>query len=214
MVATSTNNRLANFLIWNVTEDREAEFRFQGNGAWQPGNFIDIQETIDDTLREIWRMTMSNPGGGVAPTEVDTFLLVTKKPFSTGDIFEFTTKKASVNQTAVKAGLDKIAVVPNPYIAAASWERRNFQQSGRGERKVYFIHLPQKAKIRIFTIAGHLVDVIEHDSTVDDDFAGFEGAHPWDMRTREGLDIAFGIYVYYIEVEGVGQKVGKFAVIK
>jgi len=104
--------------------------------------------------------------------------------------------------------------VPNPYIAAASWERRNFQQSGRGERKLFFIHLPQQATIRIFTIAGQLVDVIEHDSTVDDDFAGFKGAHSWDMRTREGLDIAFGIYVYHVEVDGVGQKVGKFAVIK
>jgi len=141
-------------------------------------------------------------------------LLTTKKPFSSGDTFEFTTREASVNQTAVKDNLDQIAVVPNPYIAAASWERRNFQQSGRGERKLFFIHLPQQATIRIFTIAGQLVDVIEHDSTVDDDFAGFEGAHPWDMRTREGLDIAFGIYVYHVEVDGVGQKVGKFAVIK
>ena len=159
-------------------------------------------------------MTIRDPGGGVAPTAGDVFLLATQKPFSTGDTFEFTTRKASANQTAVKAGLDQIAVVPNPYIAAASWERRNFQQSGRGERKLFFIHLPQQATIRIFTIAGQLVDVIEHDSTVDDDFAGFEGAHPWDMRTSEGLDIAFGIYVYHVEVDGVGQKVGKFAVIK
>jgi hypothetical protein len=34
------------------------------------------------------------------------------------------------------------------------------------------------------------------------------------MRTSEGLDIAFGIYVYHVEVDGVGQKIGKFAVIK
>ena len=214
VVATSTNNRPANFMIRNVTDDREAEFRFQGRGEWQPGNFIDIQETIDGTRKEIWRMTLRDPGGGVAPTAGDRFLLTTKKPFSSGDTFEFTTREASVNQTAVKDNLDQIAVVPNPYIAAASWERRNFQQSGRGERKLFFIHLPQQATIRIFTIAGQLVDVIEHDSTVDDDFAGFEGAHPWDMRTSEGLDIAFGIYVYHVEVDGVGQKVGKFAVIK
>ena len=214
VVETSTNNRPANFIIWNVTEDRKAEFRFQGRDEWKPGNFIDIQETIDGTRSEIWRMTLRDPEGGVAPTEGDVFLLATKKPFNSGDTFEFTTRKASVNQTAVNAGLDQIAVVPNPYIAVASWERRNFQQSGRGERKVYFIHLPQKATIRIFTIAGHLVDVIEHDSTVDDDFGGFEGAHPWDMRTSEGLDIAFGIYVYHVEVDGVGQKIGKFAVIK
>ncbi|TDI93363.1 MAG: hypothetical protein E2O76_17450 [Caldithrix sp.] len=213
-VETATNGRPANFIVWNVTEDRKVEFRFQGRGEWKSGNFIDIQETIDGSRREIWRMTIRDPGGGVAPTAGDVFLLATQKPFSSGDTFKFTTRKASANQTAVKAGLDQIAVVPNPYIAAASWERRNFQQSGRGERKLFFIHLPQQATIRIFTIAGQLVDVIEHDSTVDDDFAGFKGAHSWDMRTREGLDIAFGIYVYHVEVDGVGQKVGKFAVIK
>ena len=213
-VSTSTNNRPANFIIWNATEDRESEFRFQGRGEWKSGNFIDIQETIDGEREEIWRITLRDPGAGIAPVEGDIYLLSTDKPFRSGDSFEFTTKKAAVDQTVVKAGLGQIAVVPNPYISAASWERRNFQQSGRGERKIYFINLPSRATIRIFTIAGKLVDTIEHDSTVDDDFGGFEGAHSWDMRTREGLDIAFGVYVYHVKVDGVGQKIGKFAVIK
>jgi len=28
------------------------------------------------------------------------------------------------------------------------------------------------------------------------------------------MDIAFGVYVFHIEAPGVGQKIGKFAVIK
>ena len=39
----------------------------------------------------------------------------------------------------------------------------------------------------------------------------------WDMLTREGLEIAAGMYLYHIEATGDGAretKTGKFAVIK
>ena len=34
------------------------------------------------------------------------------------------------------------------------------------------------------------------------------------MTTIDNLDIAYGVYVYYVKAEGVGEKIGKFAVIK
>jgi|GEM_PF-6147969 len=37
----------------------------------------------------------------------------------------------------------------------------------------------------------------------------------WDMKTKEGLEIAAGIYLYHVKDEQTGQeKMGKFAVIK
>ena len=41
-----------------------------------------------------------------------------------------------------------------------------------------------------------------------------DGAQVWDMRTKDGLEIGFGIYIYHITAPGVGKKAGKFAVIK
>ncbi|UCE20193.1 MAG: hypothetical protein JSV84_07620 [Gemmatimonadota bacterium] len=142
----------------------------------------------------------------IPPEPGDVWFLHTTKPFRTGDVFEFTTKAAHVDRAVARSELDMIAVVPNPYPGAASWEGKN--SSGTQERRIYFIHLPQRATIRIYTISGYLVDTIEHEGTVGD------GAEPWDLVSHEGKEIAYGIYIYHIDAPGIGEKIGKFAVIK
>ncbi|MCK4448578.1 MAG: hypothetical protein KAW56_16040, partial [Candidatus Marinimicrobia bacterium] len=85
---------------------------------------------------------------------------------------------------------------PNPY------------KFGRGQRKLQFFHLPKDCTIRIYTLRGFLVDTIEHHSTADD------GMEAWDMLSKDGNEISYGIYLYHIDAPGVGEKVGRFAVIK
>jgi hypothetical protein len=41
-----------------------------------------------------------------------------------------------------------------------------------------------------------------------------DGTAEWDMLTKDNLSIAYGVYVYHVEAPSVGEKVGKFAVIK
>jgi len=53
----------------------------------------------------------------------------------------------------------KIYVYPNPYKAAALWDG-----GGSRDRLIWFANLPEKATIRIFTMAGDLVDEIDHDA--------------------------------------------------
>jgi hypothetical protein len=50
--------------------------------------------------------------------------------------------------------------------------------------------------------------VIEHESEFND------GTARWNMLTRDNLAISYGVYVYHIEAPGIGEKTGKFAVIK
>jgi len=57
-------------------------------------------------------------------------------------------------------------------------------------------------------MSGKLVDKIEHNSSLAD------GQESWDLVSRDGMDIAFGVYVYYVDAPGIGQKIGKFAIIK
>ncbi len=109
---------------------------------------------------------------------------------------------------AAKAALKNIAVVPNPYVVAASWEPRHIYNSGRGPRKIDFINLPAKCTIKIFTLAGYLVDIIEHNSLYEN------GSHSWDLLSKDGLEISYGIYLYHIDAGDIGETTGKFAVIK
>ena len=62
--------------------------------------------------------------------------------------------------------------------------------------------------IRIFTVSGKLVTVIEHDGFQDN------GRESWDLTTKDGLEIAYGTYFFHVEAPGLGEKIGRFAIIK
>jgi hypothetical protein len=132
----------------------------------------------------------------------------TRKPFYEGDYFEFTTRGQRVDAGLAKASLNNIKVVPNPYIGTAKWETRTLYQSGRGERKIAFIHLPQECTVRIYTMAGVLVKTLTKSSPIHD------GSLEWNLVTEDGMDIAFGMYIYHVDAPGIGEHIGKFAVIK
>ncbi|MCH7858492.1 MAG: hypothetical protein IID14_02205 [Candidatus Marinimicrobia bacterium] len=214
---SSASPKAVNFTVMNISENRPANFRFtdgNGDGLWSSNEFIRIRALFEGSDKITWKMTLfDDPSetGDQAPGEGDTFQLRTIKPFRAGDKFAFKTRAASVDNELAANSIDQIAVVPNPYVAVASWERKQTTSSGigsRGERRIDFIHLPQRATIRIYTIRGDLVDVIEHASSIENSAAS------WDLRTREGLDVAFGIYVYHVDAGELGEKIGKFAIIK
>ncbi len=138
----------------------------------------------------------------------DTISLVTYKAFSSKDMYEFTTTAQLVDKKLAASQLDKIKVVPNPYVAAASWEERNPFPTGRGPRSIHFTHLPQICTIRVYTITGELVATINHDSAM------LDGSAEWNVLTRDELQVSYGVYIYHVEAPGVGEKVGKFAIIK
>lgn len=100
--------------------------------------------------------------------------------------------------------LDQVKVVPNPYKGSANWE----EWTGSGARlgKIYFMNLPAKCTIRIYTVAGDLVRTLEHNDVA-------YGAEPWDLTGNAGVQVASGIYVYHIDAPGIGEKIGKFAVL-
>ncbi|TFG94135.1 MAG: hypothetical protein E4H13_15300 [Calditrichales bacterium] len=141
------------------------------------------------------------------PAVGDVFRISTKKPFRSGEYFEFKTKAPGIRRSQAKTDLDDIAVVPNPYVGAASWEPVS-NVVGRGERRIYFVNLPSKCTIRIYTISGRLVDTLEHDGHMAD------GQVSWNLISRDGMNVAYGIYVYHVDAPGIGEKIGRFALIK
>jgi hypothetical protein len=144
----------------------------------------------------------------VHPSPGDRFLVSTNKPYFTGDYFTFSTSSSKVDNSTAQSSLDKIGVVPNPYISANAWEERNLNQTGRGERRIDFINLPAQCEIRIYTLNGALVKTLYKDSSPTD------GAISWNLVSEDGMDIAYGLYIFHVTAPNIGEKVGKFAVIK
>ena len=142
------------------------------------------------------------------PQPGDVFEFRVSKPFNSDDVYEFTTKTSHIEKSAVKNDLNDIYVVPDPYVVSASWEKPLFYSSGRGERRIDFVNLPQVCTIRIYTMSGKLVKTIKHNSTLSD------GSESWDLVTEDGLTVSFGIYIFHVDAPGLGSKIGKFALIK
>ncbi|MBN1782334.1 hypothetical protein JW948_14465 [bacterium] len=138
----------------------------------------------------------------------DTLRLVPDFPFTGNIRYRFQVRGQIINAGTAKNNLDRIRVVPNPYVVTALWEPHNPYTTGRGPRKIEFIHLPPKCTIRIYAVDGTLVQTLEHESSLTN------GAEPWDMMTRENMDISYGIYLYHVDAPGIGEHVGRFLVIK
>ncbi len=142
------------------------------------------------------------------PQPGDTAYIIIEKPFLPEDIYEFSTIAASVDPDSAKRDLNKIKVVPNPYLAANAFEGQNTFTTGRGPREIQFRYLPKECTIRIYTISGELVKTINHTSTID------FGTGKWDLLTKDNLTASYGIYIYHIEAPGIGEKIGKMAIVK
>lgn len=162
-----------------------------------------------------WRITLDTTGqferGPIVPPSAgDVFDLKLKLPFSSADVFTFTTEgqKVDKNLAAQNQKNEKPYVVPNPYVGAASFEPQRFAVSGRGERKIEFRNLPQECKIRIYTIAGELVQTLEHSGVIT------QGYVAWDLRTKDNLEVAPGLYIFHVEADNYDSYIGKFAIIK
>jgi hypothetical protein len=104
--------------------------------------------------------------------------------------------------------LNLISVVPNPYISTAKWEPKSIYGTGRGDRKIDFINLPNHCTIRIYSLAGGLVKTLYKDNGLSN------GALSWNLVSDDGTEVAFGLYIYHVDAGDMGKYIGKFALIK
>ena len=211
------------FRVRNITENTDVTFRIydiSNNGRWEPEEPILLMPYPG--LQTPYMFVQFFPDSIICPynendflydttatiVKGDRFRISTKRPFSSQDKYHFTTKKSWVDNELAKVEMNDIAVVPNPYVVTARWEPKHIYVSGRGPRKLDFINLPQECTIKIFTLSGYLVDEIHHTSQYE------YGTYSWDMLSKDGLEIAYGLYIYHVDAPNVGEKTGKFAVIK
>jgi hypothetical protein len=69
------------------------------------------------------------------------------------------------------------------------------------------VNLPTQAIIRIYSLSGILVAIVEH----NDPTGG--GTAFWDVRNRNNQTVASAVYFYHIETPTGQEKIGRFTVV-
>ncbi|MEJ2615055.1 MAG: hypothetical protein P8Z35_08855 [Ignavibacteriaceae bacterium] len=182
-----------NFKVINLTQNKEIPFAFsEGDGSngkfsINPSNSNQVdaiyllEPNKNGVLQFTWQILLNLKEGSRNPQAGDTLKLILNKPFLSYDTYTFKMKGADISVEKAKTDLNNIRVVPNPYIAAETWEPRNTYSSGRGPREIAAVE---------------------------------NGTEIWDVLSDEKFEVSYGVYVYFIDAPGIGQKTGTFAIIK
>lgn len=127
-----------------------------------------------------------------------------------------------VNSKAVIPGpepppkVGQVKVVPNPYRGDIAyhtfdppWEKvpggRNWMEQ---DRRIQFIYLPEKCEIKIYSLAGDLVETIVHNNAE-------RGTESWNLTSSVGQAVASGIYLFTVkDLNNNDIQTGKFVIIK
>jgi hypothetical protein len=196
------------FEVWNTTTGQQVlveVYDWAENGVWDvyDVDYLDIVNVPYD----------GQPHPEAFPFYHSWFFAFapTDTEYTVGDVYqikgaklngpddEFVFGAGGVDSQKAKDELGAIKVVPNPYLAHALWENTE------GIRKVQFTHLPAECTIRIYTLAGDLVKVIDHNNGT--------GTEDWDLLNTNQQGIVPGVYFYHVD-SLYGQKLGKLAIIK
>lgn len=128
----------------------------------------------------------------------------------------------------------RVSVFPNPYRGESSFDGRDATGALNPRRRVlWFVNLPQRATVKIFTLAGDLVRTYEHNAAT---YRGTEAAGispdaadlsqgrylvtggsmvAFDLLSENRQEIATGLYLFSVEDRDTGDtQQGKFLVLK
>jgi hypothetical protein len=142
------------------------------------------------------------------PHPGDVYRVKFMKPLKGSVIFSVN-KDSTTIASKIDDDMSRIKVVPNPYIVTNTMEPYIANQNFNQQRVLLFTHVPAQSTIKIFTSSGVFIRQLNVDNAPDN------GNCKWDMLTKEGLEIAAGIYIYHIKSNVTGkEKLGKFAIIK
>ncbi|MFY8162531.1 MAG: hypothetical protein ACOVNU_14445 [Candidatus Kapaibacteriota bacterium] len=102
--------------------------------------------------------------------------------------------------------LNGVTVVPNPYYISHEGQRSPY------EAKLYLTRLPRECTIEIYTVAGDLIQTLNHNSndTGLNDKIGFD---VWDLLTKNGLRVQSQTLLAVIRTPNGEESVRPFSVV-
>ncbi|HQG46746.1 MAG TPA: T9SS type A sorting domain-containing protein, partial [bacterium] len=159
----------------------------------------DMLNTVTNT--DLMYVGVPSRRGARLPQAGDKVILEANHFNTPNDVFTFSTVSPTNQMADAVKDIEKIQVFPNPYYGFNIVEKNQFS------RFVTFSHLPAKATIRIFTLAGVLIRTLEKN-----DPSQFT---TWDLQNESGLPAASGVYLVHIDLPEVGKtKTLKLALVR
>jgi len=201
------DNQQVNLVIW----DRAGNPTVSGGSVWLQTNRVytwivntpyspNLIDVTSQTVAEnaTWNMVFYRS----LHTVGDIVRVNYDNPVQIGvDKYLFSTAGSSFSNELAKTQVDKINVFPNPYYGV------NTEELNKYNKFVTFSHLPEKAVVRIFNLAGIHVRTLNKD-----DLGQFMR---WDLANSAGLPVASGLYIAYIDLPDLGKtKILKIAIIQ
>lgn len=160
----------------------------------------------------------SSPQGGYLPVgagwrqvfelartfDARSTIALTATPFSSGNV-------------VTREQLRQVSVVPNPFIARSS---NDVIAGGAATATITFTGLPDQGILRIYSVSGQWLQELTYTQS-DLIRAGNDaptGDLPYNLRSREGLDLTSGLYLYVLTATGPNGRNqvqrGKFVIIR
>ncbi len=106
-----------------------------------------------------------------------------------------------ISTQSLSNGTVHVGVKPNPY------KKEAFFDVGL-EHKIMFFNLPSQCTITILDVSGQIVDQIHYTSP-----SPSNGTFFWDMYSKDGQEVANGLYIYVVQYSG-GQQTGYFSILR
>lgn len=143
------------------------------------------------------KIMISNFGGAFGMPKDGATVTMTFSPS------ELTTD-ASGNQNVTDDMLDKILVVPNPYVISSIGQKSTY------DAKIFFTRLPKECTIKIYTVNGDLIRTIQH---TDQDGTNRQGMDIWDLLSNnKQRSTSQGLFAV-IETPNGAKTIKKFSVV-
>lgn len=214
-----TDNITIDFTVVNdsIVEENLYIVSVDGNGTINGNPFVIISVTnttiTADTVYNLGTFTFLGIQGRIQfpassiPSAGNRFSVEVIKPVEPNvqDAYSFKIKGSIVQTDGIRENINRIRVVPNPYVASSLYEPEFGELRREPLRQIQFVNLPPECTIYIFTVDADLVKTIYHAST--------NGTEVWDLRAEGGREIAPGVYIYLVKSGDIEFK-ERFAVIK
>jgi hypothetical protein len=148
-------------------------------------------DAAEENLPFMWIIFAARRQEDRFPQDGDSFLLIANHVNTPADVFSFEVPGTLFDPDSLKVDVALINVFPNPYYGV------NLAETSPYRHFVTFSHLPQKAAVRLYDLAGNLVRTLDKDD--NDPFLR------WDLKNHNSLPVASGIYLAHIELPDIGR---------
>jgi hypothetical protein len=212
----------ANFTAYRVSRSLEKDL--SGAQIWEELAYFDSEDSgnwppMTDPESGGYQFIDSDVVNGFdIAYSVQSISVELPDPFGVQESNILTSLKVISPANATARSLDRVKVVPNPYIGSALWNNPVPSDVDAWEHRIQFINLPADATIKIFTLDGDFVDEIRAGEGVrqSESFSSEAASSvaEWDLITRNNQEAAPGIYLYVVESPSAGEKVDKFVIVR